>query len=232
MRRLTLASLMAVGCVGCGWLISSDVTETDFALPMKSYSFNASMFNVPSALTQDVPCGTGQIVTDCCNPPAPLPAPDCNANTVTCEPNASGANVCTAQVTVSQATPINLGQEVPALNSITGVLNIKIKKISYTVNDNTLSVNLPDVVLYVAPQGVTDPNDPSAQKFGTMPAIAAMATPAGDVVLEPNAAQVLNTYTKNIQSPFTLIAATTLKVSKAPTGKIDMTISGTLAASL
>src|SRR5215468_5458082 len=109
MRRLTLASLMVLGCVGCGWLINSDVTETDFALPMKSYSFNASMFNVPSALTQDVPCGTGQIVTDCCNPPPPLPAPDCNANMVTCEPNAGGTSVCTAQITVSQASPINLG---------------------------------------------------------------------------------------------------------------------------
>jgi hypothetical protein len=232
MRRLIAASLMVLGIGGgCGWLISSDVTETPFDLPSRSYSFNSSTFNVPDPLMQEVACGTPP-VTDCCNPPPPLPAPDCNANTITCEPNASGASVCTVQVTVSQSSPINLGQEVPALNNVTGVLNIKIKKISYRVDANTLTVNLPDVILYVAPQGVTDPNDPNARRFGTLPAIAAMATPSGDVVLDPNAAQALNMFTQNIQTPFTFIAATTLKVSKAPTGKIDMTISGTLAASL
>jgi len=233
MRRIIIASLTAlVGVAGCGWLISSDVTETNFALPAKSFSLDASMFNVPSALMQDVPCGAGQMVTDCCAPPPPVPPPDCQANMISCDQNENGAMVCMAQMTVSQSTPIDLGQEVPALNSITGVLNIKIKKISYTVNANTLTVNLPDVILYVAPQGVTDPNDPNAQKFGTLPAIASMATPSGDVVLETNAAQILNNYTKNIQAPFTIIAGTTLKVSHAPTGRIDMTIGGTLAASL
>ncbi|HMF42694.1 MAG TPA: hypothetical protein VKQ32_18615 [Polyangia bacterium] len=233
MRRVSIASLMALGTVaGCGWLISSDVTETDFALPMKSFSLDASMFNVPTGLMQDVPCGSGQIVTDCCAPPPPLPAPDCTANMISCDQNDSGMMVCMAQMAVSQSAPINLGQEVPALNSVTGVLNIKIKKISYKVDANTLTVNLPDIILYVAPQGVTDPNDPNAQKFGTLPAIASMTTPSGDVVLEPNAAQVLNNYTKNIQAGFTIIAGTTLKVSHAPAGRIDMTISGTLAASL
>jgi len=224
-------SLMALGS-GCDKIISSDVTETDFALPAKSYSFDASMFNVPAGLSQDVPCGAGQIVTDCCNPPAPLPAPDCNATPVTCEQNENGTNVCTAQMTVSQSSPINLGQEVSSLNGVTGVLTIKIKRISYAVTANTLTVNLPDVILYVAPQGVTDPNDPSAQKFGTLPAIQSMTTPSGDVLLEPNAAQVLNGYTKNIQTPFTFIAATRPKVSHAPAGRIDVTVTGTLSASL
>ena len=221
MRRIIIASLTAlVGVAGCGWLISSDVTETNFALPAKSFSLDASMFNVPSALMQDVPCGAHASHTACAE------------EMISCDQNENGAMVCMAQMTVSQSTPIDLGQEVPALNSITGVLNIKIKKISYTVNANTLTVNLPDVILYVAPQGVTDPNDPNAQKFGTLPAIASMATPSGDVVLETNAAQILNNYTKNIQAPFTIIAGTTLKVSHAPTGRIDMTIGGTLAASL
>ena len=231
MRRAVIASLLTLGS-GCGWLISSDVTETDYVLPNKSYSFDASTFGVPSALSQDVPCGTGQIVMDCCAPPVPLPAPDCQANMVTCDQNENGMNVCMAQVTVAQATPINLGQEIPALSGVTGVLNIKIKEITYVVTANTLTIDLPDVILFAAPQGVTDPSDPSAQKFGTLPAISAMSTPAGKVILEPNAAQVLNTYTKNIQSPFTIIAGATVKVSHAPAGKIDMTIGGTIAASL
>jgi|KBSMisStaDraftv2_1062788.scaffolds.fasta_scaffold685864_2 hypothetical protein len=235
MRRLIFASLLLLGLgssIGCDKIISSDVTETSFALPAKSYSFDASMFNVPSSVTQEVPCGDGQIVTDCCAPPQPLPQPDCNANMLTCEQNENGTNVCMAQVTVSQASPINLGMEVPALSSITGVLTIKIKRISYAVTANTLSVDLPDVVLYVAPQGVTDPMDSRAQRFGTLPSIPSMMTPAGDVVLDPNAASALAMFTQNIQAPFTFLAAATLKVSHAPTGKIDVTVSGTLAASL
>jgi len=231
MRRLFLASLMAIGSVGCGWLISSDVTETKFALPSKTFSIDASMVNVPSALQQEVPCGAPPVM-DCCNPTPPLPAPDCNANTITCEPNASGTNVCMAQMTVAQSTPINLGQEVPALNSVTGVLTIKIKQISYVVNANTLDIDLPDIILYVAPMGVTDPMDPNAKKFGTLPAIPSMQTPSGDVMLDQNAAAALAMFTQNIQAPFAIIAATTPKVSHAPTGRIDMTISGTLAASL
>ena len=83
-----------------------------------------------------------------------------------------------------------------------------------------------------APDGVSDPMDSRAKKFGTLPAIASMQTPSGDVMLDQNAAAALAMFTQNIQAPFTIIAATMPKVSHAPTGRIDMTISGTLAASL
>jgi hypothetical protein len=232
MRRVVFASLIALGSIGCDKIINSNVTETDYVLPSKTYSFDSSSFNIPSGVTQEVPCGAGQLVTDCCNPPAPAPAPDCTMTPLTCEQNENGTNVCMAQVTVSQSTTINLGQEVPSLSGLTSIVNIKIKKISYAVTANTLTVDLPDVALYLAPQGVTDASDSRAQKFGTLPAIPSMTTPSGDVILEPNAAQVFNAYTKNLQTPFNFIAAATLKVSKAPTGKIDVTVSGTLAASL
>src|SRR3954470_7130822 len=228
MRRLALASLMGL-VVGCG-LISSDVAEIKFNLPPRMYSFDSASFGVPAGISGEVPCGAGQIVTDCCNPPPPLPAPNCSANALTCEQNENGMNVCMAQANVSQSQTMNLGQEVQQLSGLTGLVSISIKRISYEVTVNTLDVNVPDVILYLAPSGVTDPNDPSAKKFGTLPAIPAMTTPAGDVVLEPNSASVLESFTSDIKSPFTFIAATTLKVSHSPTGRIDMTITGQLAA--
>jgi len=225
MRRLVVAGLLALASGGCG-LISSDVTETPFDLPAQTYSFDSATFNAPAGISQEIPCGAGQLVTDCCNPPIG-PAPDCNANMIACEPNASGTDVCTATVPVSQSQTLNLGQQVPNLgNHVT----IKIKRISYVVNANTLNLNLPDVILYLAPQGVTDTRD--AMRFGTLPAIAAGTTPSGNVVLDSNAASVFNMYTANIQTPFNFIAATQVKVSQSPTGRIDMTISGQLAASL
>jgi hypothetical protein len=192
------------------------------------------MLGVPAGLTGEVPCGASLPVpfTDCCNPPPPLPSPGCSANQqIACEQNENGMDVCTASATVSKSQTMNLGQEVQQLSGLTGVVSISIKHIGYQVTANTLDIDLPDVILYLAPEGVTDASDPNAQKFGTMPAIAAGTMPSGDVILEPNAKQVLAGFTSNIKSPFNFIAATTVKVTHAPTGGIDMTITGQLAAS-
>jgi hypothetical protein len=233
MRRVASASLLvpllAVGA-GCG-LISSDVVEIRFNLPPRMYSFTSGAFSVPPGLTQDIPCGDGQLITDCCHPPAGIPGPDCSTTQLTCEANDSGANVCTVTATLSQSQMMNLGQEVSQLHSFTGLVTIKINRITYQVTANTLDITVPDVELFLAPSGVTDPSDPSAKKFGTLPAIPAGTTPSGDVVLEPSSTQVLASFTSNIQAPFMFIAATTVKASHAPNGGVDITINGQLAAS-
>src|SRR6266496_3987956 len=202
MRRLVLASLMGL-VVGCG-LISATSDEIKFNLPPRMYSFDSSSFGVPAGLSQEIPCGTGQVVMDCCHPPMlpGVPAPDCSTNQITCEQNENGMDVCMAQAKVSQSQTMNLGQDVQQLSGLTGLVSISIKRISYEVTVNTLDVNVPDVVLYLAPSGVTDPSDPSAKKFGTLQAIPSMTTLSGDVVLEPNSASVLESFTSNLQSPF------------------------------
>jgi hypothetical protein len=230
MRGLIVASLLAAGA-GCG-LIDPNVTETQFNLPEKSYSFDASTFNAPAGITQEIPCGAGQVIVDCCNPPAGLPAPDCTATPLSCEQNENGMNICTATVTVAQASMLNLGAEVPQLSGFTGFVSIKIKRIGYTVTTNTLNIDLPDVALYLAPAGVMDPADGSARKFGTLPSIPAATPTAGDVILERDADAVFSSFTQDIATPFNVIATTTLRVTRSPTGRIDLTISGMLSASL
>ena len=222
MRRIILATVLALGTGGCG-LISSDVTETPFDLPPKTYSFDSAMFGVPSAISQEIPCGVAP-VTDCCA----LPGADCSMVPLTCEQNENGMMVCFGQMTVTQSSMTNLAQEAPKLAGLTGYLNIKIKRISYQVPTNTLNVDLPQTELFMA----SSTSDPNPMKFGTMPAIPAGMTTSGDVVLEGNSGTVFQTYTQDITVPFAFIAKTTVKTSKAPTGRIDMTISGTLAASL
>ena len=101
MRRLVVAWLLALASGGCG-LISSDVTETKFDLPSRSYSFDSAAFNVPTGFSQPIPCGPTQIVMDCCNPPIGA-APDCNANKIACEQDENGMDVCTVTVLVSQS---------------------------------------------------------------------------------------------------------------------------------
>jgi hypothetical protein len=228
MRRIILASLMALATGGCG-LISSDVTETPFDLPAKMFSFDSAAFGVPAGISQEVPCGAGQIVTDCCAVPG---GPDCATTPITCQQNESGVSVCMATVTVTQSQMTNLGMEAPKLAGLTGYVEIKVKRISYAVTANTLNVDLPDVGLYMAPQGVMSASDPAARRFGTMPGIPAMTPTSGDVMLETDAGATFKMFTQDITVPFTFIATTTVTVSRAPTGRIDLTVTGKLAASL
>jgi hypothetical protein len=236
LSRLITATAMVSGLAGCG-LIDPNITKVTFDLPTQSYSVDSSTLNLPAGNTQAVPCGTGQIITDCCNPPAGLglPMPDCSMTMLACEANTAGMDVCTAVVTVSQSQTLNLGQQVPQLQGAVGLGNLTINQISYTVLDNTLNIDLPPVTLFLAPNNVTDPNDPTAKKFGTVPSIAAMSTPMGTVMLESDAAATFSSFTKSLSTPFNLIATTTVHVpsgSPTPSGKIDMTVTGRLSASL
>jgi hypothetical protein len=168
-------------------------------------------------------------VTDCCA--LPVGPPDCATMPVACEQNENGMNVCTATVTVAQSQVMNLGMEVMQLSGYTGFVNIKIKRISYEVMTNTLDVNLPEIYLYLGPEGAKTSMDADVMKLGTMPAIPAMTTMSGDVILDSNAAGALAHFTSNIKAPFAFIAETTPKVTHSPTGKIDLRVSGQLAIS-
>jgi hypothetical protein len=229
MRGLLVASLLALGSVGCDKLISSDVAEIGFLLPPRTYSFDSAAFPVPAGVTGPVACGDGTIVmNDCCLGGQVV---GCSPTEIACEQNENGMRFCTATVSVSQSQEMNLGMEVDKLSGYTGFVNIKVKRISYEIPSNTLDVDLPDVLLYLGPKGAMTPEDADVKMFGTLPAISAMSTTPGDVVLVSNAAAVLAGFTSDIKAPFTFIAATTLKVTRPPTGKLDLKITGELAIS-
>jgi hypothetical protein len=233
---LFAATALLSGLTGCG-LIDPNITKVTFDLPTQSYSVDASTLKLPAGSTQAVPCGSGQLITDCCNPPAGLglPMPDCSMTMLACEANSGGTDVCTAVVTVSQSQTLNLGQQVPQLQGAVGLGNVTINQISYTVVDNSLDIDLPPVTLFLAPNGVTDPNDPGAKKFGTVPAITDMSTPMGTVMLESDAASTFASFTHTLSTPFNLIATTTVHIpsgTPVPSGKIDMNVTGRLSASL
>jgi hypothetical protein len=234
--KIFLAGLLLLSSVGCG-LLSSDITTTSYKLPAQTYSFDTSMFSgLPSGSTPAVPCGDGQAVTDCCNPPAPAPTPDCATTPLVCAADSSGtyANVCTAQLPESISTLIDLGTSVPALSSFpTG--NISIASVEYTVTDNTLNVDLPSVTIYLAPQGMTKPTDPGAMVFGTIPTIPAGSDPSGAVQKSPSADQTFSMYAGNLSTPFEFIAGTTVVIpsgTPVPSGHVTITVTVTLSAHL
>jgi hypothetical protein len=238
MRTLSLTSMGAalVGLSACG-LLSSDITKVTFTLPSKTVAFDTASLNSPAGNTVAVPCGQGQIVMDCCNPPAGLPKPDCNDTmNITCPPNAQGTSVCTAEVTVFQSTTLNLGQEVPQLGSATSLANLSISQITDSVDSNSMNVDLPPAIIYLAPTDVTDPRkDTRAKQFGTVPVIPAGTTPTGNVSLEPDATTTFSSFTRDLKTPFNLIVLTTVDVasgSPIPSGAVQITVTGKMSASL
>jgi hypothetical protein len=233
MRLFSLArvsGLLVLGALGCG-LISSDITKVTFDLPAKTYSFNASQWGIPAGSTQAVPCGGSNVVQDCCNPPAPLPKPNCAANPLMCV-----SGVCTLEQPVTVSNTVNLKAEVPVLSSVSNqsIADITLSNLHYEAQ-NTLNVDVPPLVLYIAADGVTNPNDPSAQKFGTVPMIPKGMNASGDVILEPDADAVFSARGQMFGTPFNFIATTTVVVpsgSPTPQGMITVTITGKIAAKI
>src|SRR5882724_6733078 len=185
--RVSRSSTGAVALIfgilaGCG-LVSSDIGSITFSLPSKSFSFDTASAGwkaPPAGFNMAVPCGAGQLVTDCCHPPAPAPAPDCVATPLACV-----NSVCALEFPVNISQKIDLKNEVPSLASVAASsLSITIKQITYTIA-STMNVELPSIDIYVAPSTVTSVDDPSAKKFGTVPPTPAGATKSGDVVLDP-----------------------------------------------
>ena len=76
--------------------------------------------------------------------------------------------------------------------------------------------------------------DPSGgQKFGTVPSIPANSTMSGDVIKEPGADDLFIMYGHTL-TPFNFIAATTVVIPSGtvPSGMVDITINGKVAAKL
>src|SRR5438552_7695143 len=116
MRRTTPLALviLASGLTGCGGL--SNLATISFDLPPQSFSFDtaSSMWKAPPSSFPTVACGTGQVVTDCCFPPAG-PAPDCTATPLECV-----NSVCVLEFPINVSQTINLKMQVPSLSSLSG----------------------------------------------------------------------------------------------------------------
>ena len=205
-----------------------------FDLPPQKVSFDLASYHLPAGNTVAVPCGDGQVVADCCHPPAGLPDGGLHHHPDSLPPQSAGTNVCTAEVTSSQYTMVDLSNVDPRLMTAKSLANITINRISYTVDSNSLNTDLPPAIIYLAPHGVTDPSDMSAKKFGTVPSIPAGTTPTGNVNLEPDAAATFSSFTRDLSMSFNLIVQETLDIpsgAPVPSGAVQITVTGKLQAS-
>jgi hypothetical protein len=221
--------MLGVVLFGC----SLDITRVTFDLPKQTYSFDtANWANLPPATAglsfPSIPCTSD---AECCTL-GTVASLDCNTTPLTCP-----AGSCEADVPESLNSSINLAQSVPQLATFPGhsLVKVTIASINYQVSDNTMNVDVPSMQIFLAPDGITDAHDPSAALFGTVPAIPAGTNPSGTVQKAANADTVLEMYTKNVSTPFNVIATTTVVIAAGtpvPNGHITVTIAGAVSAQL
>ena len=214
-----LASCLAFG--GCG-LVDPDITNFDLALPDKTFTVDAKNWSLE---------GADALITQSCNPP---PMPDkcaalatagcaegscigqCNATTSTCD----------LTLFISLYTPVDLLTEKPELQTIQDepLIDVTIDSITYTVVENTLNVDTPELKVYAAPSTVIRAGDPATREIGTVPPIIAGQTKtATDVVLSPSGRATLADFMGDFKTPFNIVIGSNLLVQQGdqiPTGRL------------
>ncbi len=220
---------------GCGLIDLASFRSVNFKLPEKKFSVSTSdprWKSLPGGFPA-LTCGPGGAVADCCKAPQGAPAVDCTRTPITCESDGQ-SSVCSLKFLFEVPARVDLGKEVPQLRAAQGrvVSEIFLKKIEYTVT-SSLSVDLPEIQLFVAPDGVMSKDDPQARRLGTIPARPAMFEGTEEVDIDQEGQQNFSAFARDFLTPFTIIASTTIIVrggSAAPQGRVDFSISGKVEA--
>jgi hypothetical protein len=234
--RMWAAVLLA--CLPLGgcelWEFAQNPTVS-FKLPPMAYAISTDdprWKAPPAAFSEKITCTTA---ADCCMPPPPGAPPelaiDCAAYSLSCD-----AGVCATSFPIEVPITIDLAKQVPALKGMTGkvVSNMTLQSLEYLAN-NQIGVALPPVTLSVAPMRVTSAaGNAEAKALATLPAIDAGAMLMNTIFLEPDAKQAFRGFARDFQTPFNVIATTSVALrsgSPPPQGKVNLTVTGTVTAS-
>lgn len=224
--RLVAGLVVGVSLASCG-LISSDVTNFDLTLPDKKFTIDTGRWQVDQAAATaylNLPC----TMTSMCAAVQQACKTGCSGTCGQAQPR-----TCELSLDVSVSQKIDLVAEKPELKSINDepVIKVAIDSVTYEVNTNTLSVDTPELTLYVAPMSVVkvDPNDPTIKPIGTIAPV-----PAGQVTASPQPimftaagkAELVNIMSA-FKTPFNVLIGSTIVVKSGqpvPTGKLDAVV--------
>jgi hypothetical protein len=219
--------LLALACASCGLL--DRVAPVTFRLPRKTFVLDteeSQWRKTPQAFAAPVDCTSRE---DCCMP-AGGPALSCTEFPFVCV-----AGSCAIEYPVELVVPVNLGHDAPELAPVRARVPaaITLEDLAYTVSSQ-LNVALPEVIIAVAPRDVASASSPDAHRLGVVPLTnAQLQNGSGTIVLTAEARRAFEALARDLQTPFNLIASTTIVVrsgSPAPMGRVDLTITGRVSA--
>jgi hypothetical protein len=227
-RALCLAGTLAGA--GCG-LIDSDVTDIDISLPEREVTVDTADWQLanmdrlePVDCSEDAQvCSTGLDAV-------------CGSDEV-CSGACGAGDSCEVSVQVALWHTFDLAAERPELEQIEGqpLVEVRIERVFYSVDENSLDVASPPLTVYVAPEGVMSPDDSQAEAIGTIPPVpAGTRVDEADVALTEEGVELLAARLKDYQSPFNLIVGSEVRLEagdKLPQGRMVTVVKATAVAS-
>ena len=204
LRGLATALLLGAASAGCGLI--------DIPITLQSQSYNADFGNASGNVTS-VPCNSqSDPCTAAANQVAASAASSGATVTGVCD---TGTMTCTAKVNATVSYPVDLSKDQSFTTSVAGKAVAVVKSISlkYGVPKNTVSIDIPQLDLYIAPQGVTTIPDSRAVLIDHIPSIAKRTTlpdDSGDITIQTSsqAGAIFVDSIKNPSKPFTLLINT------------------------
>ena len=231
LRSLVLVAALVAPLASCG-LVDPNITNFDLALPDKTFTIDADNWGLvdadqyTSTTCMPSPDLCAQAAASACANGACIG--QCNATTLTCD----------LTLFVSLYTGVDLKTEKPELSTIQDepIIDVTVDAITYTVAENTLNVDTPEMKVYVAPMDVTGPGDPRAREIGAVPSIAAGTTMnEASVVLSPTGKAALAEFMGDFKTPFNIVVGSSLLVQNGdsiPAGRMVVRVGVKAHASL
>jgi hypothetical protein len=229
----SLAWLVAAGAAGgCSFFDQVGGGELNFDLPVSRdfqiETADSRWWQSPAQGVPDVVCsGPAALISDCCQPPAPMEAVDCQEYPLSCDQD----RMCAMVFDYDDAVEIDLGRDVPALKDqpLRVVAQATLAAITTTVTSGVGTLPLQAASLYVAPQGAVSARAAGAIFLAGIP----LWSGANQVDLDAQARIGLSPFLADFNTPFALIlsAHVDVKSGAAPKGAEAIKVAGQVNAS-
>jgi len=236
-RRIVLGALSvcAVAAAGACGLINPDIFDITIPLSPQEYTqdFGSNTGKVPS-----VPCTAAM---NTCQTVANQVGGSIQGATAKgiCE---SSTSTCSAEIAATLSYQLQLSNEQSFATSVGGkvVSVVRAIELKYGVPTNTTTFTIPEMMIYIAPQGVKSETDPKAVYIDKIPAIAAKQTLPADsgslkIAAGTPAFEQFSYYVKNPTTPFNFLLVAKPKVKAGddvPSGKIVIRITPQITVGL
>jgi hypothetical protein len=209
-RAPALGLAVAFGLlVGCR---DDSLEHLDFDLPVLSFTVTGDGLRAspPGDLPNQVCAGPLALLTDCCNPPAPAAAIDCQQYPVTCDPQ---EKLCALTFDVERPLDTNLVASVAAVAAVDGRVfsSVSLVSVSTTV---ALTGHLPirSADLYVGPKGFGTSSSPAAHLVSPVP----LANGTASLVPSGGAQQAFSGFACDYRTTFSWLLAAHVVILPGP----------------
>jgi len=223
---MVLVACFGQSLAGCGPLQQNTPDRLDFALPTLRFEVSSQSSQWRTAPANGLPnmvcAGPEATGTNCCAPPPPLPAFDCQQAPVACDPV---DNFCALTFDVEDSLTVDLLADSPEVAAVDG-------RVFSSVSLLTLSVGVAGIDalpirganLYLGPVNLGGSLSPDASLLSPL----GLAPGANQLAPNATAQQAFSRFARDYRTPFAALLSAHLVIPNGyfPTGTVTFTVSG------